>query len=77
MIVVLFSTVDRPGVDDEEYGRTGSRMKEIVASIGGFISHNSYVSDDVEELAVARFESLETLEAGRTHPEHLEAQGRV
>jgi len=28
MIVVLSSTVDGPGVDDEEYGRTGSRMKE-------------------------------------------------
>ena len=48
-----------------------------MASIPGFISYNSYVSDDGEDLAVARFESLEALEPWRTHPEHPEAQGRV
>jgi heme-degrading monooxygenase HmoA len=49
-------------------------MQEIVASIPGFISYNSYVSDDGEEMIVARFDSLETLEAWRTDPEHLETQ---
>ena len=48
-----------------------------MASIPGFISYNSYVSDDGEELTVARFDSPEALEAWRTHPEHPEAQGRV
>jgi hypothetical protein len=43
VIVVLFSTVDRPGIDDEEYGGTSNRMVEIVASIPGFISSNSRV----------------------------------
>jgi len=52
-------------------------MKEIVVSIPGFMSCNSCVSDDGEDLAVARFESLEALEPWRTHVEHLEAQGRV
>jgi heme-degrading monooxygenase HmoA len=74
VIVVLFSTVDRPGVNDEEYGRVSTRMQEIVASIPGFISYNSYVSGDGEELGVVRFDTLEALEAWRTHPEHLEAQ---
>jgi heme-degrading monooxygenase HmoA len=74
VIVVLLSTVDRPGIDAEEYGRAAVRMREIVASIPGFISFNSYVSDDGEELQVARFDSLEALEAWRTDPEHLEAQ---
>ena len=76
MIVVLFSGVDRPDVDAEEYGRTSVRMQEIVASIPGFISYNSYVSDAGEDLLVVRFDSLEALEAWRTHPEHLEAQDK-
>ena len=74
MIVVLFSGVDRSDVDEEEYGRTSTRMQEIVASIPGFVSFNSYVSDSGENLLVVRFDSLEALEAWRTHPEHLEAQ---
>jgi heme-degrading monooxygenase HmoA len=74
VIVVLFSTVDRPEIDAEEYGRASARMHEIVASIPGFISFNSYVSDDGEELLVARFDSLEALEAWRTDPEHLQTQ---
>src|SRR3989442_8384281 len=41
----------------------------------GFISFNSYVSDDDEELLVARFDSLEALEAWRTDPEHLQTAG--
>lgn len=74
MIVVLFSEVTRPDIDVEESGRTSARMQEIVASIPGFISYNSYVSDDGEDLLVARFDSPEALEAWRTHPEYLEAQ---
>ena len=76
MIVVLFSGVDRPDVDLEEYGRASARMQEIVASIPGFVSYNSYVSDDGADLLVVRFDSLESLEAWRTHPEHLETQER-
>ena len=74
MIVVLFSGVDRPDVDEEEYGRTAARMQEIVASVPGFISYNSYVSDAGESLLVVRFDSLEALEVWRSHPEHLETQ---
>ncbi len=74
VIVVLFSGVDRPDVDEEEYGRTSVRMREIVASIPGFISYNSYVSDAGEDLLVVRFDSLEALHVWRNHPEHLAAQ---
>jgi heme-degrading monooxygenase HmoA len=74
VILVLFSSARRPDVDDEEYGRTSARMREIVASIPGFISFNSYVSDAGEELILVRFDSLAALKAWRTHPEHLAAQ---
>ena len=74
MIVVLFSSVDRPDIDVEEYGRASSRMREIAASVPGFVSFNTYVSSDGEDLVVVRFDSLEALEAWRNHPEHLEVQ---
>ncbi len=76
VIVVLFSGVDRPDIDVEEYGRASARMQEIVASMPGFISYNSYVSDEGDDLIVVRFDSLESLEAWRTQPEHLATQER-
>jgi heme-degrading monooxygenase HmoA len=74
VIVVLFSGVDRPDVDVDEYGRASARMREIVASLPGFISYNSYVSDDGQDLLVVRFDSLDALDAWRANPEHLETQ---
>ena len=76
MIVVLFSGTDLPDVDVEEQGRTSTRMQEIVASIPGFISYNYYESESGDGVIVARFESLDALEAWCTHPEHLQAQER-
>lgn len=74
MIVVLFSGVQRPDMDSEEYGRASARMREIVASTPGFISFNTYTSADGEELVVARFDSLEAVDAWRNHPEHVATQ---
>ena len=74
MIVVLFSSVMRQETDTEEYGRASARMREIVASVPGFISFNTYTSADGEELVVARFDSLEAVDRWRNHPEHLATQ---
>ena len=74
MIVVLFGGRDRTDIDVEAYRQTSGRMAEIVASIPGFISYNTYASEDGEEMVVVRFDSLEALDAWRSHPEHLEAQ---
>jgi len=73
-MVVLFSGVERPDMDAKEYGRASARMREIVASTPGFISFNTYSSADGEELVVARFDSLEAVEAWRNHPEHVATQ---
>ena len=74
MIVVVFGGTHRDDIDLEEYGRTSARMQEIVATIPGFISYNTYESDRADDIGVVRFDSLEALEAWRTHPDHLEAQ---
>ena len=74
MIVVLFGSANRGDVDVEAHRATSERMAEIVSSIPGFISFNSYTSEADDEMAVVRFDSLEALDAWRNHPEHLEAQ---
>lgn len=77
VIVVLFSSVDRPDIDADEYGRASARMREIVSSIPGLISFNSYVLDDGEELAVARFDSLEAVEPGVASPSTSRRRRRI
>lgn len=74
MIVVLFSTTAREDVDVEDYRRTSARMRELVATIPGFISYNVYQGENGEGVAVVRFDSEEALEAWRGHPEHQKAQ---
>jgi heme-degrading monooxygenase HmoA len=74
MIVVLFSTAPYEDLDAEAYRRTSARMRELVATVPGFISYNTYTADSGEGIAVVRFESEEGLEAWRSHPEHQQAQ---
>ena len=74
MIVVLFGSANRDDVDVEAHRATSERMAEIVSSIPGFISFNTYTSEAEDDMAVVRFDSLEALDAWRNHPEHLETQ---
>jgi heme-degrading monooxygenase HmoA len=76
MIVVLFSTTPRSDVDREDYQRASARMRELVATVPGFISYNTYRAEDGEAVAIVRFDSEEALEAWRAHPEHREIQGK-
>ena len=75
MVVILFELKKRPEADVPEYRAMLARMEEIVTSMPGFISSEDFTSEDgSRDLSIVRFESLEALEAWRTHPEHLEAQ---
>jgi len=76
MIVAMASFKSREGADEGELERTFERMRELVATIPGFVSYKSYVAEDGEELEVARFESEEALQAWRSFPEHFDAQRR-
>ena len=49
-------------------------MRELVATVPGFISYNSYRAEDGEAVAIVRFDSEEALDAWRLHPEHRAAQ---
>ncbi len=77
MLVVLFSTTERDDMDLSGYRGTSGRMHELVSQVPGFISYNGYQSDDGQPgVAVARFDSEQTLETWRALPEHRAAQER-
>ena len=74
MVVIVFRTRLREGVDEQELERVGARMYELAAGMAGFVSYKDYAAADGEFVSVVEFDSLETLAAWRDHPEHLKAQ---
>jgi heme-degrading monooxygenase HmoA len=74
MIVIVFRSRLRPGVDPSPLGPIGERMDALARQMPGFISYKDFASPDGENVTIVEFESAETLEAWRHHPEHLEAQ---
>ena len=78
MVVVLFELKKHPEADVPEYSVMLRHMEEIVTSMPGYISSEDFVSEDGKrDLSIVCLESLEALEAWRTHPEHAEAQRRA
>jgi len=75
MIVIVFRSRIRPGVE-EEMAKVGQRMYELASAMPGFISYSDFVAADGENVSIIEFESPETLAAWRNHPEHLLAQQR-
>ena len=74
MIVVVFRSRLKSGVDEAEIAAMGGRMYELGTAMPGFISYRDYQSADGESVSIVEFESLETLAAWRDHPEHRQAQ---
>ena len=73
MIVTVFRSRLRPE-HVEEYQQWATRMRALVGSMPGFVSAKTFTAADGERVSIEVFESPETLEAWRNHPEHREAQ---
>jgi len=74
MILTVFRSRVRPGVDLSPLEALGARMHELATSMPGFISYKDFTAADGEAVTIVEFESVETLLAWREHPEHEEAQ---
>ena len=74
MVVTVFRSKLRPGVDLAPLEPVGARMHELATAMPGFISYKDFAAPDGESVTIVEFESLETLAAWRNHPEHREAQ---
>lgn len=76
MVVIVFRTRLRAGVDEAEMEQVGGRMYEIASAMPGFLSYKDYAAADGEFVSIAEFDSPEALAAWRDHPEHREIQQR-
>jgi antibiotic biosynthesis monooxygenase (ABM) superfamily enzyme len=74
MIISLFGeVVVKPGKEADE-ARLTDKLSPILRSIPGFISSNSYRSDDGEEIGVIRMASRGALDAWVNEGMHASAQ---
>jgi heme-degrading monooxygenase HmoA len=74
MVVIVFRSKIREGVDLTPLGPVATRMYELASTMPGFVSYKDFTAADGENVSIVEFESFETLEAWRHHPEHVEAQ---
>lgn len=76
MVVIVFRTRLKDGIDEAALTAIGVRMFEIASAMPGFISYKDFAADDGENVSIVEFDSLEALAAWRDHPEHKEVQER-
>lgn len=73
MALVVFRSRLRPE-HAAEFRDLAGRMLELAEAMPGFVSYDTYASEDGERCSVIQFETPEHLRAWREHPEHREAQ---
>lgn len=73
MVVTIFRSRLR-SEHQNQYLVTATRMRELAEAMPGFISFKTFTAQDGERVSIIEFESEETHEAWRNHPEHRAAQ---
>ena len=76
MIIVIFRIHVHPEANLEELGAVYQKMVALSSEMPGVVSVKDYSAKDGEMLVLGEFDSLEAVDAWRTHPEHLMAQPR-
>src|SRR5262245_22561218 len=76
MIVTVFRSRVRVGVDMAALGKLGERMYALAIAMPGFVSYKDFTAADGESVTVVEFASEPELLAWRNHPEHRDAQER-
>ena len=76
MIVVIFRFRVKPNANLEELGALSEEMGRLVSKVPGFIGVKDFAAQDGEVAVIAEFDSLESVDAWKVHPEHVVAQGR-
>ncbi len=76
MVIVVFRSRFKAGADLNAYRVLSAEMREIVATQPGFVSIDSYESDDGSRVSLECFETEDDVRAWRMHPAHRVAQRR-
>jgi hypothetical protein len=66
MVVVVFRTRLKTGIDEQKLTAMGERMYEIASGMAGFISYKDFAAADGENVSIVEFESLEALASWRS-----------
>lgn len=73
MIVTIFRSRLRPE-HEKEYHEWSDRMESLARGMPGFVSIKTFYARDGERVSIVEFETAETHDTWRNHPEHKEAQ---
>jgi heme-degrading monooxygenase HmoA len=73
VVLTIFRSRLRPGVE-AEYSAWAERLEALAERMPGFVSIKTFRADDGERVSLVVFESEQTSQAWRRHPEHLRAQ---
>lgn len=76
MVVIVFRSRLREGIDMAALEALGAEMAAIASSMPGFLTYKDYAAEDGELCTIVEFESEETLAAWRDQPAHRAAQER-
>ena len=69
MIVTIFRNRLKPE-HQAEYYSYAKEVRELAATMPGFIGQKSFAAEDGERAAIVEFRSEETHQAWRDHPRH-------
>ncbi len=76
MVVVVFRFHVKPQANLEELGALNEKMGALVGEMPGFLGVKDFSAQDGEVVVIAEFDSLESVDTWKAHPEHVAAQGR-
>ncbi len=76
MVIVVFRSRFKEGADLDAYRELAAEMRAVVATQPGFVSIDSYQSDDGTRVSLECFETEDDVRAWRMHPAHRVAQRR-
>jgi heme-degrading monooxygenase HmoA len=76
MVIVVFRTRVKLQADFEALNALNQKMLAIVSRMPGYLSMKDYSAQDGESVVIAEFDSLESVDAWKAHPDHVAAQRR-
>lgn len=74
MVVVVFRSKLREGIDMSALEALGVRMHELATQMPGFIAYKDFAAADGENLTLVEFKDEASLLAWRNQPEHAAGQ---
>ena len=76
MVLVVFRFHVNPQADVEELGALTQEMGTLASEIPGFGGVKDFAAKDGEVVVIAEFDSLDSVDVWKAHPDHVAVQER-